>query len=75
MTSNQCSRLRRARERAGRDDGSTLILTVFFAGLTLTVILLVVATTSLYLERKRLFTVADGAVLAGAGPSTSKRSR
>lgn len=58
--------LRRVKNRAARDDGSTLILTVFFAGLALTVILMVVAATSLYLERKRLFTVADGAALAGA---------
>ncbi len=55
-----------SRDCAASDEGSTLILTVFFAGLALTVILMVVAATSLYLERKRLFTVADGAALAGA---------
>jgi len=66
MTAPRCSPLRRAQARASRDEGSTLILTIFFAGLALTVILLVVAATSLYLERKRLFTVADGAALAGA---------
>jgi uncharacterized membrane protein len=56
----------RVRQTIGHDEGSTLILTVFFAGLALAVILVVVAATSLYLERKRLFTVADGAALAGA---------
>ncbi|MEY2849827.1 MAG: hypothetical protein RI885_2494 [Actinomycetota bacterium] len=48
------------------DDGSTLILTIFYALLALVLVLLVVAATSLYLERKRLFTLADGAALAGA---------
>lgn len=49
-----------------RDDGSTLPLTIFFGFLSLVLILLVVAATSLYLERKRLFTLADGAALVGA---------
>lgn len=48
------------------DDGSTLLLTIFYAALSLTLILVVVAATSLYLERKRLFTLADGASLVGA---------
>lgn len=48
------------------DDGSTLPLIIFFGMLSLVLILLVVAATSLYLERKRLFTVADGAALVGA---------
>jgi uncharacterized membrane protein len=43
-----------------------LPLTIFFAALSLVLILLVVAATSLYLERKRLFTLADGAALVGA---------
>jgi uncharacterized membrane protein len=52
---------------AFRDDtGSTMILTIFYASLSLVLILLVVAVTSLYLERKKLFTVADGASLVGA---------
>jgi uncharacterized membrane protein len=46
--------------------GSTLLLTIFFAALCLALILVVVAVTSLYLERKRLYTLADGASLAGA---------
>jgi hypothetical protein len=48
------------------DDGSTLPLTIFYGFLSLALILMVVAATSLYLERKRLFTLADGAALVGA---------
>jgi uncharacterized membrane protein len=48
------------------DDGSTMPLTMFFGALSLALILLVVSATSLYLERKRLFTLADGAALVGA---------
>jgi uncharacterized membrane protein len=48
------------------DDGSILPLTVFFGLLSLALVLLVVAATSLYLERKRLFTLADGAAVVGA---------
>lgn len=48
------------------ESGSTLLLTIFYGALSLALILLVVAATSLYLERKRLFTLADGAALAGA---------
>lgn len=56
-----------ARAQAGpSEDGSVLLLTVFYAVLSLVLILGVVAATSLYLERKRLFTIADGAALAGA---------
>ncbi|CAN5276005.1 hypothetical protein BH09ACT5_BH09ACT5_12600 [soil metagenome] len=50
-----------------RDDtGSTLPLTIFFGFLATVLVLVVVAATSLYLERKRLFTLADGAALVGA---------
>jgi hypothetical protein len=52
--------------RLRSEDGSTLLLTIFYAALCLVLILLVVAATSLYLERKRLFTLADGASLVGA---------
>ena len=52
--------------RLARDDGSTLVLTIFYGFLSLVLVLLVVAATSLYLERKRLFTLADGAALVGA---------
>ncbi len=48
------------------DRGSTLPLTIFYGFFSLALILLVVAATSLYLERKRLFTLADGAALVGA---------
>lgn len=48
------------------EEGSTLVLTIFYAALALVTILLVTAATSLYLERKRLFTLADGAALVGA---------
>jgi uncharacterized membrane protein len=53
-------------KRVRGEDGSTLLLTIFYAALCLALILLVVAATSLYLERKRLFTLADGASLVGA---------
>lgn len=51
---------------AQSEEGSTLPLTIFYGFLSLVLILLVVAATSLYLERKRLFVVADGAALVGA---------
>ncbi len=52
--------------RATADDGSTLILTIFFAVFALTLVLVVTAASSLYLQRSRLFTLADGAALAAA---------
>jgi uncharacterized membrane protein len=52
--------------RLADDEGSTLILTIFYGFLALVLILVVVAASSLYLERKRLLTLADGAALAGA---------
>lgn len=48
------------------EQGSTLLLTIFYGFLSLVLVLLVVAASSLYLERKRLFTLADGAALVGA---------
>lgn len=53
-------------KRLASDEGSTLLLTIFYAALCLCLVLVVVAATSLYLERKRLFTLADGASLVGA---------
>jgi uncharacterized membrane protein len=53
-------------DEALHDEGSTLLLTIFYAALSLTLILIVVAATSLYLERKRLYTLADAASLVGA---------
>ncbi len=52
--------------RLRADDGSTMPLVIFFGFLSLVLILLVIAASSLYLERKRLFSVADGAALSGA---------
>lgn len=65
---------RRARTRVGRslgevvrrEEGSILPLSMVYGALALVLILVAVAATSLYLERKRLLTVADGAALAGA---------
>ena len=56
----------RVRAALVSDEGSTLPLVAFFGFLGLVVVLLVTAATSLYLEKKRLFTVADGAALVGA---------
>lgn len=56
----------RRRPNARDDAGSTLLLTICYACISLVLILVVVAATSLYLERKRLFTLADGAALAAA---------
>ncbi|MFF2494902.1 pilus assembly protein TadG-related protein [Agromyces sp. NPDC058064] len=50
----------------GDESGSTLLLTIFFCALGLALILVVASATSLYLDRKRLFTLADGAALAAA---------
>ncbi|MGM1029573.1 MAG: pilus assembly protein TadG-related protein [Actinomycetota bacterium] len=55
-----------ARRLAREEDGSTLVLTIGFAALALSLIVAVTAATSLLIERRRLFTVADGAALAAA---------
>ena len=54
------------RRLAHEEEGSTLVLTIGFAALALALVLAVVAATSLLIERRRLFTVADGAALAAA---------
>jgi hypothetical protein len=51
---------------ADDEGGSTLLLTIFYCFLGLSIVLVVSSATTLYLERKRLFTVADGAALAAA---------
>jgi hypothetical protein len=51
---------------ADDEGGSTLLLTIFYCFLGLSIVLVVASATTLYLERKRLFTVADGAALAAA---------
>ncbi|MGW4930998.1 pilus assembly protein TadG-related protein [Agromyces sp. NPDC004153] len=59
--------MRTLRTRAAQDEtGSTLLLTIGYGVLGLAIILVVASATTLYLERKRLFTVADGAALAAA---------
>ena len=54
------------RVQLDEDEGSILPLTIFYGTLALVMVMLVVSASSLYLERKRLFTVADGAALVGA---------
>jgi uncharacterized membrane protein len=48
------------------EDGSILPLVAGFLAIALAVILVVAAASSLYLERKRLFTLADAAALEAA---------
>jgi hypothetical protein len=48
------------------DDGSTMPLVAGFGALALALVLVAAAASSLYLERKQLFTLADGAALVGA---------
>ena len=48
------------------EDGSILPLTMVYGAIALILILVTAASTSLYIERKRLLTVADGAALAAA---------
>jgi uncharacterized membrane protein len=55
-----------ARLRLRDEDGSTLLLAIFYCVLGVTIILVVASATTLYLERKRLFSLADGAALAAA---------
>ena len=52
--------------KPSNDEGSTLPLIIFFGMLSMILVLIVVAASSLYLERKRLFTLADSAALVGA---------
>ena len=53
--------------RVGKEeDGSILPLVFGFFAIALALVLVVSAATSLYLERSRLYTLADGAALAGA---------
>lgn len=59
--------MRRLLRRIVREEeGSTLLLTIGFAALALSLIIAVTAATSMLIERRRLFTVADGAALAAA---------
>jgi hypothetical protein len=54
------------RRRLAGEEGSILPLICFYGALALLVTLIVASATSLFLERKRLFTLADGAALVGA---------
>jgi len=57
----------RRRSALSRDDeGSSLILVIFAGLLCAALVIAVSAATSLYLERKRLFSLADAASLVGA---------
>lgn len=55
-----------ATRRLRDDDGSTLPLVAGFGAVALALVLVAAAASSLYLERKQLFTLADGAALVGA---------
>ncbi len=69
------------------EDGSTLLLIIFYGFIALSLVLVALSATSLYLEHKRLLSFADGAALAAseafsldgvqvgvAGPRPSLRS-
>ncbi|CAB4562637.1 unannotated protein [freshwater metagenome] len=56
----------RVRSFQESDNGSSLVLVIFAGLLCIAVALAVVSATSLYLERKRLLSLADGAALVGA---------
>lgn len=56
----------KAIRRLGEEEGSSLILTIGLGILALLLILVVTAATSLLIERKRLFSTADGAALVAA---------
>jgi uncharacterized membrane protein len=56
-----------SRQRWSRDEsGSSLILVIFAGVLCAALVIAVSSATSLYLERKRLFSLADAAALVGA---------
>lgn len=56
----------RGAPRASGEEGSILPLTIAFGVLAILLVLVVAAATSLYLEHKRLLSLADGASLAAA---------
>jgi hypothetical protein len=58
--------MKRMLRRVGDESGSTLLLSLFYGMLALLLVLMVTAATSLYLERKRLYSLADAAALVGA---------
>ena len=58
--------LRRIEDGIEDENGSILPLVFGFFAIALALVLAVSAATSLYLERSRLYTLADGTALAGA---------
>jgi hypothetical protein len=58
--------MNRLATRLRAEEGSILPLVFGFFAVALALVLIVTAATSLYLERSRLYTLADGAALAGA---------
>jgi hypothetical protein len=56
----------RRRQWCRDESGSSLILVIFAGVLCAALVIAVTAATSLYLERKRLFSLADAAALVGA---------
>lgn len=58
--------MRRMLRGTDTENGSTLLLAIFFGMMALVLILVAAAATSLYLERKRLYSLADAAALVGA---------
>ena len=51
---------------ASNQDGSTLLLIIFYGFLALSLVLVALSATSLYLDHKRLLSLTDGASLAGS---------
>jgi uncharacterized membrane protein len=68
LPATPCPRRPQPSTRAAVSDeqGTTLLIAIFLCALAIMIVLVVVASSSLYLERKRLFSLADGAALAGA---------
>ncbi len=62
-------RWRALRER--RDDGQIMLLSIFYGLVALTLVLVVISVSAIYLERKRLLALAD-AVAADAADSISE---
>lgn len=58
--------MRALRRRLHDDEGSSLLLTIGMGLLALALILATAAATSLVVERRQLFTVADGAALVAS---------
>lgn len=60
------SRRPRQKARSGGEEGSVLLLTICYVALSIALVIVAVDATSLYLEQRRLDSVADSAALAGA---------